>query len=92
MPRAGEPDLTRDELLGALRRLRQRLHWIPDDLDVALQQRVTRAAIHGLARQIQRDALAAASAPRRRPVAPPSPSLPPPAWDARRAAAGDLDD
>ncbi len=90
MPRAGESDLTREQLAAGLQRLRRRLRHLPEDLDAALALPGIAACIRGTARDIEREA----RAPTRRtarPIAPPVP-VSPPAWDARRAAAGDLGD
>ncbi|WP_164964283.1 hypothetical protein [Rubrivivax sp. JA1026] len=86
-----EPDLTRDDLHAALQRMRQRLTWLPQDLDTALQRPMVRAGLLGYARELQRQHRAA------KPVPPAAtrlrlPRLPAGAFDARRAAAGDRDD
>lgn len=91
MPRAGEPELTRDELHAALQRMRQRLTWLPQDLDTALQRPMVRACLLGYARELQRHRRTARPAPPA-PTHLRMPRLPAGAFDPRRAAAGDRDD
>jgi len=85
--RCPEPALTPELLAQALRRIR-RPGW-PDDLATALADRVQGALVRAMARCLQRQ--------QARMTTPPAP-LPPalrwrgPLFDARRAAANDLDD